>query len=451
MEKLWGSRFKEKTAKVVEKFTSSIAIDHKLAECDLIGSLVHMLALKKAGLLSSQEYKKLNQGILAILKEVRSGFFRPNLSSEDIHTDIQNKLTKKIGKLALKLHTLRSRNDQVAFDTKLFCNFSIQELLDLIADFKKGLLKLGAHYEDLIIPGYTHLQFAQPIRFLDYVFTYLDMLKRDAHRLENIAKELKFSFGAGALAGVSIENKAYEEAIKIIIKQEGLNVQCGILNNSLDAVSNRDFVIEFLGNLAILGMHLSRMAEDFIIWSSAEFGFIEIADEFCTGSSLMPQKKNPDVLELIRGYTGRLYGNLTSVLVMMKGLPLAYNRDMQLDKEPLFSSVAIVKDELMVLTGLIGHIKINKANIKARLKDEFLYATELVDLLVHKGTAFGAAHSIIGKLVKYSIDEKVKIKDMPDKLLKTFSPHLNLKEVKKRLDPFFAVRLKKSVKKRTIG
>ncbi|MEA3560605.1 MAG: lyase family protein [Candidatus Omnitrophota bacterium] len=218
----------------------------------------------------------------------------------------------------------------------------------------------------------------------------------------------------------------------------------------MDAVSNRDFVIELLSSLTILGMHLSRMAEDFIIFSSAEFGFIEIADEFCTGSSLMPQKKNPDVLELIRGYSGRLYGNLTSVLVMMKGLPLAYNRDMQLDKEPLFNSIAIAKNELVVLIGLIGHIKINKENIKTRLKDESLYATELVDLLVHKGVAFGSAHNIIGRLVRYSLDKKIKIKDMPDKLLKNFSPYLSLKEVKERLNPSLAVEMKTSVKKRTL-
>ena len=450
MSKLWGSRFKKKTAKVVERFTSSIAVDYKLAECDLIGSLIHVLALKKAGLISSQEHKKLSQGLLAILKEVRAGSFKPDLNSEDIHTDIQNRLKKKIGKPALKLHTLRSRNDQVAFDTKLFCSFSIEELLNLMKDFKKGLLGFGRHYKDLIIPGYTHLQSAQPIRFSDYVFAYVDMFARDAERLNNIARGLEFSFGAGALAGVSIEAKVYKESIEAIIKKEGLNIQCKVLNNSLDAVSNRDFVIEFLSSLAILGMHLSRMAEDFIIWSSAEFGFIEIADEFCTGSSLMPQKKNPDVLELIRGYSGRLYGNLTSVLVMMKGLPLAYNRDMQLDKEPLFNSIAIAKDELIVLIGLIRHIKINKENIKARLKDESLYATELVDLLVHKGAAFGSAHDIIGRLVRYSLDKKIKIKDMPDKLLKNFSPYLSLKEVKEKLDPSLAVELKRSVKKRSL-
>lgn len=442
-KKLWGGRFSKKTEPMVEKFTSSIDIDHKLAEYDVIGSMIHTSVLRKAGFLSNKEAVKLSKGLTLIHDDIKANRFKYDKASEDIHTDIQNKLEKKIGVVALKLHTARSRNDQVVFDTKWYCKESILELCNSILNIREAILDFAKKYINVIIPGYTHLQHAQPIKLSKYISAYGQMLARDYERLKEANKRIRLSLGAGALAGTPIKAKLYNDAAKEAMKELGSKKE-GFLfemtGNSLDNVSSRDFIVELLSCLAVLGMHLSRLAEDFIIWSSAEFGFIELGDEFCTGSSLMPQKKNPDVLELIRGYSGKLYGNLMSVLVTMKGLPLAYNRDMQLDKEPLFSSVEIVKDELTILAKLIKGIKINKSRIEEQVKDESLYATDLADYLVSKGIPFKEAHRIIGKLIKYSIDKKVRLKDMPDELLKTFSDALTAKEVRKRLSPVFSVK-----------
>lgn len=445
-KKLWGGRFSKKTDPDVEKFTKSIDVDYKLARHDVLGSLVHTKILAKAGLISQKEAKALNKGLLTIWKEIKSNKFIFDKNAEDIHTDIQNKLEKKVGAAALKLHTARSRNDQVVFDTKRYCVFEGADIVKLIKKFMEEIDNFAKKNSNIILPGYTHMQHAQPVALKNYIFAYKYMLGRDSERLNSALKRMNYPLGSGALAGTPIAAEIYNKAAKEISDEMG-HPFFGTVENSIDNVSDRDFVLEILSILAILGMHLSRFAEDLIIWSTKEFGFIEIDDAFCTGSSLMAQKKNPDTLELIRGYTGKLYGNLISVLVTMKGLPLTYNRDMQLDKEPLFDSAEIIKKELTILAKLIKSIKINKDNIDKQLKDESLYATDLVYYLVDKKIPFKNAHTIIGKLVKYSIDNDIKIKNMPESLLNKFSNKLVKKEIVKLFDPLVSVKSKKSIKR----
>jgi len=311
-------------------------------------------------------------------------------------------------------------------------------------------LTLRNENKDIIIPGFTHMQHAQPVYLIDHLRVYFDMLDRDSKRLKYIAENITLTLGAGALAGTPIASTNYNIKVPEALKEMedfAKSFKIEATKNSLDVVSDRDFVIEILSALSIVGMHLSRLSEDLIIWSTKEFDFVEIDESYCTGSSLMPQKKNPDVLELIRGYAGRLYGNLISVLTMMKGLPLTYNRDMQLDKEPLFSSIEIVSKELKVLTGIIKTLKFNKDKIEDALKDESLYATDLVYYLINKDEPFAKAHSTIGRLIKYSIDNKVKIEDMTQDQLNMFSKKLKLKEIMELFDPEVSVKSKKSIKR----
>jgi len=450
VKKLWGGRFAKKTNPQVEEFTKSIQYDYKLAEYDLLGSMSHVKILKKSGYLNSGEASKLQDGLSSIGESIKKGSFKPDPKCEDIHTNIQNILEKKVGDLALKLHTARSRNDQVVFATKLYCKSTILDVQLEILKLAKAIKVLGENNKHIIIPGFTHLQHAQPVMLKDYLGTYAQMLARDTKRLFYVSDNMKVTMGAGALAGTPISANDYKikasEGIEEL-KKSGIDF-LEATDNSLDSVSDRDFVIEIIAALSIIAMHLSRLAEDLIIWSTKEFDFVEIDEAFCTGSSLMPQKKNPDVLELTRGYAGRLYGNLISVLTMMKGLPLTYNRDMQLDKEPLFNSFEIVSSELKVLTGLIKTLKFNKAKIEEQLKDESLYATDLVYYLVDKKIPFKNAHTIIGKLVKYSIDNDIKIEDMPENLLKQFSDKLIKKEIVKLFDPLVSVKSKKSIKRK---
>ncbi|MFH0855015.1 MAG: argininosuccinate lyase [Candidatus Omnitrophota bacterium] len=451
-KKLWGGRFDKKTDPSVEEFAKSIHYDYKLAEYDIIGSRIHVAILKNSGYLTNAEAIKLAKALDFIAKSITNGTFRYDRDAEDIHTDIQNLLQERVKDLALKLHTARSRNDQVVFATKLYCHCAALEV-DLKVKELSWCLKELALKDDnrsTIIPGFTHMQHAQPVYLKDYLWAYRDMLGRDSRRLDNIASNLTVNMGAGALAGTPINAVEYSKVIARVLKTykgfaKGLRVSA--ITNSLDTVSDRDFIIEIISALSILATHLSRFSEDLIIWSTKEFDFVEIDEAFCTGSSLMPQKKNPDVLELIRGYTGRLYGNLVSVLTMMKGLPLAYNRDMQLDKEPLFNSFEIISSELKVFTGLIKALKFNKAKIEEQLQDESLYATDLVYYLVDRKIPFKSAHTIIGKLVKYSIDNDIQIKDMPEGLLRKFSGKFVKKEIVKLFDPLVSVGSKKSVKR----
>ena len=449
-KKLWGGRFAKLTDPLVEKFTRSIQYDHKLAEYDLIGSLAHIQILKKAGYLKAAEKANLEKGLKAIYATIKNGTFKPDCACEDIHTDIQNKLQLRVGDLVMKLHTARSRNDQIVFATKMYCKIELMKLQIALTEFEMALCSLASENKRMVIPGFTHMQHAQPVCLADYLMAYSEMAKRDYDRVWIAAKNITLTMGAGALAGTPINaNKYNMDIASYIDDMKGLvrsfKLQPSV--NSIDSVSDRDFVMEILSAIAIIGTHLSRLSEDLIIWSSKEFGFIDIDDAFCTGSSLMPQKKNPDVLELIRGYSGRLTGNLVSVLTMMKGLPLAYNRDMQLDKEPLFSSFEIILNELSVLTGLIVTVKFNKENIEGHLEDESLYATDLVYYLVDKGVAFKNAHTIVGKLIKYALDNSVEIKSMTDKELSKFSDKLVGKDIIRLLNPKVSVESKKSVKR----
>lgn len=450
MTKLWGGRFSKKTDKLVEEFTKSISYDSKLAQFDVMGSQAHVVILQEAGYLTRAEAKKLYKALEAIYNNIKKGTFKADKSCEDIHTDIQNKLQKKVGDLVLKLHTARSRNDQVVFATKLYCKNEAIKIRFDIDKLIKVLAKVSNLNKDIIIPGFTHLQHAQPVYLKDHLSAYMDMLSRDDGRLRYISDNMKITFGAGALAGTPIDAKTYSKKADKFFSSVGAdnNWQIHSTENSLDSVSDRDFVIEIISALSIIAMHLSRLSEDLILWTTKEFDFIELDDAFCTGSSLMPQKKNPDVLELVRGYSGRLYGNLVAVLTMMKGLPLTYNRDMQLDKEPLFNSFEIVSNELGVLSGLIETIKFNKNKIKEHLQDEALYATDLVYYLVNKGAAFKEAHTIIGELVRYSIDNGILIKEIPESILKKdFSNKIVRSELVGLFDPKKSVESKKSIKR----
>lgn len=454
-KKLWGGGFDKETDPLVEKFTKSIQFDHKLALHDVIGSLFHVGILAKAGYLSPIEANSLIDELEKILDEVISGNFKEDNSCEDIHTNIQNILENKLGDIALKLHMARSRNDQVVFATKFYSKVAMKNLQKDINELVSSIDTLLVENDGIIMPGFTHLQHAQPVYLKDYLGTYQKMLLRDIERLKYIANNIKITMGAGALAGTPISSEEYSKVANEFFNnpkykhlmefKELFQVESTI--NSLDSVSDRDFVIEIISALSIISMHLSRLSEDLIIWSTQEFDFIHIDEGFCTGSSLMPQKKNPDVLELIRGYTGRLYGNLVSVLTMMKGLPLTYNRDMQLDKEPLFNSFEVVSGELKVLAGLIKTLKFNEGKIKEHLKDESLYATDLVYYLVDKKIPFKEAHTIIGKLVKYSLDNEIQIKDMPENLLKKFSSKFVKKEMVKLFDPLVSVKSKRSIRR----
>jgi len=451
-KKLWGGRFEKETDPLVEEFTKSIQYDKRLAEYDLLGSMLHVKILEKGKYLTAQEAASLDKELKSIYDSIKDNTFIPDDKCEDIHTNIQNILQDKLGETALKLHMARSRNDQVVFATKLYCKFS---MIDAQVDISKlsvainDLIKIN----DIIIPGFTHMQHAQPVYLKDYLGAYVKMLMRDYNRLGYIAKNMEITMGAGALAGTPISSSEYKINVEEILKEPRFIKLKELFiieptTNSLDSVSDRDFVIEIISALSIIAMHLSRLSEDLIIWSTKEFGFIEIDESFCTGSSLMPQKKNPDVLELIRGYAGRLYGNLVSVLTLMKGLPLTYNRDMQLDKEPLFDSFEIVSRELKILAGLIKTLKFNKEKIDEHLKDESLYATDLVYYLVKKGEPFKNAHTIVGELVRYSINNNIAIKDIPEDVLKEkFSDKFVKKDILELFVPLVSVESKKSIKR----
>lgn len=400
-KKLWGGRFSKKTDKDFFEFQKSILCDHKLARYDIVHSLIHVAALHKAGLITAKEKDKLLKALKEIREDIRLGRFKYHPHSEDIHTDIQNKVEKKLGKLAHKLHTLRSRNDQIVFDEKAYCYDKSSSLKPLLENFTQSLILLQHKYKREDFIGYTHTQRAQKVSFKDYLGAYLAMFERDMNRVSVFNKNIKIYIGSGALAGSSIGKAKYDEAIKEwqrLMPGENIFSIIRSCENPLDNVSDRDFIIEFLSILSILTMHLSRLAEDLILYSTKEFGFLVLPEEFCTGSSLMPHKKNPDFLELVRGYTGRIYGNLVSVLALMKGLPLTYNRDMQLDKEPLFHSVEIIETELKIMPKLIKGIRLNRNNIKKALEYKGLYAVDEAERLMReKKISFRQAHDIVGK------------------------------------------------------
>lgn len=442
-KKLWGGRFRKQMDKDFERFSKSIQYDYILAEFDIYHSLIHIEALAMVGILTGDERAKLTKILKGILKEIRTGKIIFSHNCEDVHTDIQNRVAKSSGKLALKLHALRSRNDQVAFDERCYCLVESGELIISLRNVIGALRALANKYSNEYFPAYTHLQRAQVVRFSQYLESFSLQFSRDTKRLEHFKDTLTINIGSGAVAGTPIDRAIYERAIKRVMSQmKSFKAHC--VYNPLDHVSNRDFVAEFLSILAILQLHLSRLAEDFILYATKEFGFLDLPEEFCTGSSLMPHKKNPDFLELMRGYTGRIYGNLMALLTTMKSLPLTYNRDMQLDKEPLFASVAIVKDELALAAKFIRGVRLNTAAVQRALVDESFYATELAEFLVFKGVPFAHAHHIVGKLIRYSEDRGVAIRKMDDNLLRSFHPQLSQKDIKRIMIAGYAVSSKRS-------
>jgi len=397
-KKLWGGRFKKETDKEFFEFQKSIQYDYKLAEFDIAHSLIHTSALANAKIISGKEKSKLHKALKKIESDIKKGIYHYDAQAEDIHTDIQNKVQNLIGSLALKMHTLRSRNDQVAFDEKMYCHFNAGKIAQFLQDLILSVRLLKSKYKNVMIVGYTHTQRAQKVLFSDYLGAYECMFERDKKKIEAFVKGLDIHIGAGALAGSSIAGN-YASAIKEYLKgKKGLKIQISV--NTLDDVSSRDFIIDLLNILILIQLHLSRLAEDMILYSTKEFNFINLPEEFCTGSSLMPHKKNPDFLELVRGYTGRVYGNLSAILTMMKGLPLTYNRDMQLDKEPLFSSVEIVSSELKIMANLIKALELNMTAIEQALEDEELDAVEEAEEMVREhGISFSRAHEIVGKRI----------------------------------------------------
>ncbi len=393
-QRTWGGRFSAGPAEAVQAFTQSVSFDRRLYKHDIAGSIAHAKGLAKVGLLTKTEAAKIERGLRAIESQIEANQFKWNPACEDVHMNIEAALVKKIGAAGKKLHAARSRNDQVATDTRLWTREASFKVLGATRELMQSLMALAEKNADVIIPGYTHLQRAQPVPFAHHLLAYIEMLARDTQRFVVVVARLESPLGSGALAGSTLKLD------RVYVAKELMFLD--VAQNSMDAVSDRDFVVEFLANAAICGMHLSRLAEDLILWSTAEFGFITISDAYTTGSSLMPQKKNPDVAELVRGKTGRLYGNLVAVLTMLKGLPLTYNRDMQEDKEPLFDSAHTLRTTLSVMADMLHHTKVNRACCEAAASDPLLLATDLVDFLVKKGTPFREAHHAVGALVAAS-------------------------------------------------
>ena len=385
-------RFKKPAAEIAQRYSESVFFDWQLYRFDIAGSIAHAAALARAGIISVDELQKIEIELRAIEKEIESGKFEWHRSLEDVHMNIEAALTKRIGAAGAKLHTARSRNDQVALDLRLYVKAEIAELSAGLRSLQTALLNLSEQHVDVVMPGYTHLQRAQPIFLAHYLLAQIEAFERDAERLRDCnARTDVLPLGSGALAGSTID-----------LDRELMAQQLGfarVSQNSLDAVGDRDFVCEFLFCLAMIGMHLSRLSEDLIIWSTSEFGFLEFSDAFSTGSSLMPQKKNPDMAELTRGKTGRLYGNLLSILTTLKALRSSYNRDMQEDKEALFDSVDTVRAALEVFSAMLPKIEINRTRMEAAASDPNLFATDIAEYLVKKGVPFREAHEIVGGLV----------------------------------------------------
>ncbi len=412
---MWKGRFSQPTSQLVQSYGESVSFDWRLYAHDIRGSIAHSKGLVKAGIISSDEQFLIEAGLNAIQREIESGNFEWKESLEDVHMNIEAELTKRIGPAGAKLHTARSRNDQVATDVRLYCRDEINCILDLICALQRALVECAERSGGAVIPGYTHLQRGQPVLFAHHLLAYVEMLMRDFDRLVDCRERLNFMpLGSGALAGSTIIiDRAY------VAQQLGFS---GLTQNSMDAVSDRDFVAELIFGIALCGVHLSRLSEDVILWCSAEFGFVTLSDAHTTGSSLMPQKKNPDVAELTRGKSGRLVGNLMAILTLLKGLPMTYNRDMQEDKEPLFDSIDTIKAALAVFAEMIAGMEVNDARTRAATSDPMLLATDLADYLVNHGVPFRSAHEVIGKLVAHSLSEKVAFADIPLAKYQEFSP-----------------------------
>lgn len=406
MEKLWGGRFQGKSEQWIDEFGASISFDQKLAEQDILGSLAHVKMLGHTGILTKDETSAIISGLETLQQKLAENELQFTIENEDIHLNIETLLHQEIGAVAGKLHTARSRNDQVATDMHLFLKETVLELITKLQQLRTTLVKTAEEHVETIAPGYTHLQHAQPISFGHHLLAYYQMLTRDTERFTESLKRIDLSpLGSAALAGTTFPIDRQFSA-----KELGFS---GIYQNSLDAVSDRDFILEFLSNCSLLMMHLSRFCEELILWCSHEFQFVELTDTFSTGSSIMPQKKNPDMAELIRGKTGRVYGNLFGLLTLMKGLPLAYNKDFQEDKEGMFDSSETVLASLTIMDGMIATMKVNQSRMYTSTQKDFSNATELADYLATKGIPFRQAHEIVGKLVLHCTQKGCFLQDIP--------------------------------------
>ena len=455
--KVWGGRFREKTDKIVDSFNASISYDRRLYTQDIAGSRAHCRMMAKQKIISEEEASQILAALSEIENEMDRGEFSFYEAYEDIHSAVEKALIEKIGILGEKLHTGRSRNDQVALDLRLYVREAIEKVNLLIREMQRALTELAEKNIDTVLPGYTHLQRAQPVLLSHHLLAYVEMLKRDRQRLqENLARVNVLPLGSAALAGATFKLDR-----DMVAKELGFGT---ISDNSMDAVSDRDFVLDFLFAASTLMMHLSRLSEEIVIWSTQEFDFIRLPDQLCTGSSIMPQKKNPDLPELIRGKTGRVYGHLMALLTTMKGLPLTYNKDMQEDKESLFDAVDTVERCLMVMTRLLGELSFNKKVMKKAIDKGYLVATDLADYLVGRGLTFRKAHQIVGEMVLYGIGQKKELNQLTLDEMKKFSKEIE-NDVYAWLDPVQCVKrrnlpggtapeqVKKSIKKakREIG
>ncbi len=412
---MWTGRFSQATADLVLQYGESVSYDWKLYRHDIAGSLAHAGAQLRAGMLTQEEFDAIRDGLQSILADIEAGNFQWSAKLEDVHMNIESELTKRIGAPGAKLHTARSRNDQVATDTRLYCREQIDITLALLRDMQRALVGKAEEYANVRIPGYTHLQRAQPVTVGHHLLAYVEMLARDAARLADCRRRVNVSpLGSGAIAGSTIN-----------LDREGIAAELGfdsVSQNSMDAIADRDYIMETLFDLALIGTHLSRLSEDLVLWSSAEFGYCTLSDAHTTGSSLMPQKKNPDVCELTRGKSGRLYGNLVSLLVAVKGLPLTYNRDLQEDKEPLFDSFETVSLALRVNAEMIAAMRINPDRCDAAVSDPLLLATDLADYLVRKGVPFRKAHELVGKAVAVAVGSGTPLSELTLEQFQAISP-----------------------------
>jgi argininosuccinate lyase len=416
--KPWQGRFSQPTDRFVEEFTASIGFDQRLYRYDIEGSVAHARMLARQGIITPAEMEAITAGLKAILAEIEAGGFEFSVALEDIHMNIEARLTERIGPVGGKLHTARSRNDQVALDIRLYLRDEVKTILAYLDRLLRALVDQAERHLGVIMPGFTHLQTAQPILFSHHLLAYYEMLRRDRQRLSEGLKRINIlPLGAGALAGTTFPIDRESVAAEL-----GFD---GVGRNSLDSVSDRDFAIEFSASAALLMMHLSRFCEELVLWSSADFSFIELSDAFCTGSSIMPQKKNPDVPELIRGKTGRVYGNLVALLTLMKSLPLAYNKDMQEDKEPLFDTIDTVKGSLKVFADMVPAMNVHPERMRQAAAEGFSTATDVADYLVRKGLPFREAHEVVGKTVRYCIEQHKEIASLTLEEFRRFSPHID--------------------------
>ena len=413
-EKKWSGRFNEPVSELVKQYTASIDFDKCLAKYDIQGSLAHAQMLQQVGILSSEDLSAIQAGMNEILQEIAENKINWSVDLEDVHMNVEHLLTQKIGDAGKRLHTGRSRNDQVATDIRLWLREAIDFIVDLIKDLQIALLNLADENADVVMPGFTHMQVAQPISFGHHMLAYVEMLGRDSERMQDCRHRVnRMPLGAAALAGTTFPIKR-----EVTAKLLGFESIC---QNSLDAVSDRDFAIEFTAASSILMMHLSRLSEELIYWISPRFAFIDIADRFCTGSSIMPQKKNPDVPELVRGKTGRIVGHLMGLITLMKSQPLAYNKDNQEDKEPLFDTVKTVIDTLRIYADMMRGVTVKPENMRAAVMQGFATATDLADYLVKKGLPFRDSHEVVAKAVRMAEEQGQDLSDLPLDVLQSFS------------------------------